>query len=139
LKINHRNSNKNKSDKLSQYDVSYLNVWIAGYRGNHKDWNFYTKKSKSIEVPRKSRYRFSVTNVAGGICLDCKQKRCPVCNGCPVDIFDKIQETAHCQRCICYTNEEQEPLNNTGVSLEELVRKRQGVGFKNYNNGNLKK
>jgi hypothetical protein len=131
LKVNHRNSTKNKSSTLSEYDISILNLWIAGYRGNHKDLEFYVKKAASIYVPPKSKYRWSTSRVdAEGNCLDCKQKRCPICNGCPVDVFEKVAETSHCQRCICSQSEEHKPLKDTDIPLSELVRKRQGSGFK---------
>jgi hypothetical protein len=134
--MNHRNSNKNKSDKLGEDDIQYLNLWLAGWRGNPADLDIYLKKAASTYAVKPQKYRFSVTNLAGGICLDCEKPRCPKCNGCPIDMFEKVDDETHCQRCICYTEEEQEPLNDTGIPLEELVKKRQGTGFKNK--GDLK-
>jgi hypothetical protein len=131
LKINHKNSNKNKSGTLGQYDIQELNVWTAGWRGNPGDYDFYLKKAASTYAVIPQKYRFSTTRVAGCICLDCEKPRCPICNGCPVDIYEKVLDTHVCQRCICYTEKEQERLNDTGISLDELVRRRQGNGFKN--------
>jgi hypothetical protein len=131
LKINHRNSNKNKSGTLSQDDIQELNVWTAGWRGDRSDLDFYLKKAASTYTITPQKYRLSTTRVAGGVCLDCEKQRCPKCNGCPIDVFEKVLETTHCQRCICYDEKEQEHLNYTGISLDELVRRRQGNGFKN--------
>jgi hypothetical protein len=135
LKINHKNSNKNKSGMLSQDDIQELNVWTAGWRGDHSDLDVYLKKA-STYVPIPQKYRFSITRVAGGICLGCDKKRCVICNGCPIDVFQQDLDTHHCQRCICYNEREQskEPLNETGIALGELVRKRQGSGFKKEGN-----
>jgi hypothetical protein len=125
--VNHKNRNKNKNDKLSDYDVRYLNLWIAGWRGNPLDKDYYIKKADSTYIPIPSKYRFSVTRVAGGICLDCEKERCTICNCCMIDIFGKDLENHHCMRCICDEYEgPEEPLNNTGKPLEELVRKKQG-------------
>jgi hypothetical protein len=128
LKSNHKNSNKNKSGTLSQDDIQELNVWTAGWRGDRSDLDVYLKRASTYAlIPQK--YRFSVNRKAGGICLDCEKQRCATCNGCPIDVFEKVLETAHCQRCICSPCKEQGPLNNTGIPLSELVRKRQGSGF----------
>jgi hypothetical protein len=87
-----------------------------------------------FKVPRDLRP--TLTRVVDGVCEDCEKQRCPVCNGCPVD--QKDLETAHCQRCICLPYKENEPLNETGIPLGELVRKRQGAGFSKKKNGGLK-
>jgi hypothetical protein len=75
---------------------------------------------------KPEKYWFTTSSVAAGICFDCNKPRCSSCNGCFTDMFETDLESAHCQRCICSPYEEREPLNNTGVPLEELVRKRQG-------------
>jgi hypothetical protein len=137
--MNHKNSNKNKTDQLNGYDVMVLYAWLLGYRGNRAEFDKYWKIVSQIPLPTfmKKRRLFTTTRLADGICTDCNKPRCNVCNGCPVD--QKDLETAHCQRCICSPYEEQGPLNNTGVPLSELVRKRQGAGFsKNKKNGGSK-
>jgi hypothetical protein len=121
---NHRNSNKNKTDQLSEHDIQYLNVWIAGWRGDPVDYDYYVKKAHATYIPKKKKFRFLTTNVLGGICLDCKQPRCDVCNGCPINFDDDI-ETARCQRCLCLPFQEtKEPLNETDVPLDVLIARR---------------
>lgn len=132
---NHRNVNKCKTDTLSGYDINYLNLWVAGWRGDPADLDKYMRIASSgyTHVPKK--FRFTTTRVQNGICLDCNKPRCFKCNGCPIDIFKDDLETAHCQRCICLPIEESKPLNDTGIPLSELVRHRQGPGNKKNNGG----
>jgi hypothetical protein len=123
---NHRNRNKNKDGKLSEHDIQYLNLWTAGWRGDPADKEYYMRKAAQTYTPIPSKYRFSVTREAAGICLDCNEPRCTICNGCPIIIRYDI-DSHHCQRCICPKYEgPEEPLNNTGIPLEERVRKKQG-------------
>jgi len=124
LLANHRNFNKSKNTRLNEYDIAKLNLWIAGYRGDRSTLDYFRKKAESIYVPQHSKFRFSANRVMGGICMDCDKPRCEVCNGCLINSDDL--ETAHCMRCICSPYEEQGPLNDIGIPLDELVRKRQG-------------
>jgi hypothetical protein len=41
-------------------------------------------------------YKLYTSNVENGICLDCKKPRCEDCNGCPIDVFEKVEDVAHC-------------------------------------------
>lgn len=130
--MNHKRSNKNRTDKLNPHDVRRLYLWISGWRGNPADLDKHWKKISETPLPMfmKKWKISSITRVTdNGICLDCDKKRCIVCKGCPVDILEEDLEKHSCQRCICYTEKEQltnEPLNDTGIPLDELVRKRQG-------------
>jgi hypothetical protein len=140
--MNHKNSNKSKNHKLSGYDIEYHYYLMNDERRKQNqiremngDLEGFKPLFQTAQMPEK--YRFTVTRVAGGVSLDCNKERCLKCNGCVIDISKDDLETAHCQRCICYTEEEQsENLNDTGIPLGELVRKRQGSGFKN--SGGLK-
>jgi hypothetical protein len=115
-------------DNITEYDIKQLNLWLAGYRGDITTLDCYTKRA-STYTPISQKHRFSTTRVAGGICLDCERQRCPTCNGCSIDVYEKVKDEAHCQRCICYHAEKQKALNETGIPLDELVKTRQGTGF----------
>lgn len=132
--MNHRNRKKDKTDQLNEHDVRKLYMWIYGYRGNPAELEKYEDKVAEIPLPlfMKKRKLFSTTRVTNGVCNDCGKERCSVCNGCPTS-FEDI-DNHHCMRCICYAEEEQEPLNNIGVPLDKLVRRRQGSGFKKEKN-----
>lgn len=124
--MNHKRSNKNnRTDKLVPHDVRWLYLWIYGWRGNPVDLDKYRKMVSQIPLPAfmKKWQISSITRVTDdGICLDCNKKRCTVCNGCPIDIFEELK---NCQRCICYDEKEQltnELLNDTGIPLDELIR-----------------
>ena len=128
--INHKRHNKKKTDQLSEYDIRDYYTWIYGWRGNRTEFGKYWKIVSQIPLSSfmKKWKISSVTRVTNdGICLDCKKKRCMVCNGCPIDIFEELK---NCQRCICYSGKEQstnEPLNDTGIPLDELIRHRRGA------------
>jgi len=105
-------------------------VWLSPKesRETEDDCKRIKRPFQTALMPEK--FRFSVSRVMGGICLDCNKKRCPVCNGCPMS--DKELETGHCQRCICLPHKRlEEPLNETGVPIDVLIRKRQGFGWEN--------
>lgn len=126
---NHKRSNKNRTDRLNPHDVRWLYIWILGWRGDYTNLHEYWKEISKIPLPAfmKKWQISSVTRVTDdGICHDCNKKRCIVCNGCAIDIFAEDLEERDCQRCICESYEPEEPLNGTGVSLDELVRHRQG-------------
>jgi hypothetical protein len=128
---NHKNSNKNKTDDLSQYDVEHIYYYLMNdvrlqenqIKEMNGDTEGFKRQFKISKIP--SKYQFSATRVAGGICIDCEKLRSTICNCCP--IAENDLETAHCMRCICDEYEgPDEPLNNTGIPLEELVRRKQG-------------
>jgi hypothetical protein len=118
--------NKKQSVSDTEFDESVFDVT--------EEFNHEQELKPLFKVP--GDLRFTNSREINGICLDCGRQRCPICKGCDIDMFEKVQGTAHCQRCICSPYEEQEPLNDTGIPLGELVRKRQGTGFKN--SGGLK-
>jgi hypothetical protein len=122
LKMNHKNSNKSKNHKLSGYDIEHYYYLMNDERRKQNqikkmngDLEGFKRPFQTAQMPEN--YRFTVSRVAGGVCLDCDKKRCPKCNGCPIDIFQQDLDTHHCQRCICSPYEEQGPLNEKPVFL----------------------
>jgi hypothetical protein len=128
-----------RSDKLSERDINkmyYLMNDVRRQENQIKQVNGDTEGFKRPFQTRqcKQKHRFTTTNVINGICRDCEKERCNTCNGCFTDdkdllqlIHDKDLEQHHCQHCICDdTYQPEEPLNNTGIPLEELVRHKQG-------------
>lgn len=155
---NHKRSNKNRTAELDQLDIQEMYYLMNDERRKQnqiKIMNGDTEGFKPSFATGKliaEKYRFTRTNEINGICLNCNQKRCPVCSGCPnVDIetqvinykCDESTPLPSCQRCTCKTYECECERTKTKClnwnEIDELKRKRQGPGFRSKKkNGGLK-
>jgi hypothetical protein len=130
---NHRRDTKDKDDRLSEFDNIRWRVIMNEERTKENQIKIANggegiKPLFPIGPVKPSKYWFQTTSVAAGICADCTKPRCDVCNGCPIKESDLLsKDQPHCQRCLCLPYAiSKEPLNNTGILLEKLIRGRAG-------------